>query len=153
MQQETQKSETSSDSVSSDANVCLSATFISYLLEQHRAAKIQAVVSGQGQRITDLESNAEAVCGRLEQLEATCSSLQEDNKSLKSKLSHFEGRNLRHNICIMGLPESAASSISEITDPLSSSLRSCASLQRGERMWLRSVSEASNYIFTLGVRP
>ena len=64
------------------------------------------MVSGQGKRITDLEENAEAVCGRLDQLEATCSSLQEDNKSLKSKLSNLEGRSRRQNVRIVGLQES-----------------------------------------------
>ena len=117
------ESEITSDSFSSDVNVSLTATSISVLLEQHRAAiatefkslfvsmdakldKIQAVVSGQGKGITDLEENAEAVCGRLEQLEATCSSLQEDNKSLKSKLSDLEGRSRRQNFHLVGLPES-----------------------------------------------
>ncbi len=72
--------------------------------------KIQAVVSGQGQRITDLESNAEEVSQHLQQLEATCSAMQEDNKWLKSKLSALEGRIRRQNIRILGLPESVEGS-------------------------------------------
>lgn len=39
--------------------------------------KIQAVASGQEQRIIDLESNAEEVSQGLEQLEASSCSLQE----------------------------------------------------------------------------
>ena len=113
----------SSDSVVSMDVGASSMASISDLLEQHRAAiaaefkssfasmdakldSIQAVVSSQGKRITDLEENAETVCGRLEQLEATCSSLQEDNKLLKAKLSDLEGRSRRQNVRIVGLPES-----------------------------------------------
>lgn len=97
-------------------------TDVLHLLEQHRVAltahlkssfanldtkldKIQAIVSEQGQRITDLESNSEVVSQHLENLEATCSSLREDNRWLKSKLSDSEGRSRRQNIRI-SLPES-----------------------------------------------
>ncbi|KAK7878078.1 hypothetical protein WMY93_031274 [Mugilogobius chulae] len=93
------------------------------LLEQHRTAiaadfratfdvvngkldTIQAVVTGQGKRISDLESNAEDVGQRLANLEATCESLKKDNKQLKSKLSDLEGRSRRQNLRIVGLPES-----------------------------------------------
>lgn len=92
--------------------VSITMTDISDLLEQHRAAiatyfnspfanldtkvdKIQAVFR-QGQRIIDLKSNAEEVRQRLEELEATCSSLREDNRWLKSKLSNLEGRGYSH---------------------------------------------------------
>lgn len=110
---------------SSAAN--MSARNISDLLERHRALlaadfkssftsleskldKIQTVVSGQAQRMTDLESNTEEVSQHLQQLEATCSWLQEDNKWLKSKLSDLEGRSRRQNIRIVGLPESVEGS-------------------------------------------
>lgn len=67
--------------------------------------KIQANVSGHRQRISDLKSNAVNVSQRLEQLEATCTALQED-KLLKSKLSDLEGRNRRQNVRIVDLLES-----------------------------------------------
>lgn len=67
--------------------------------------KLQVVVAGQGQCITDLETNAEEVSQHLQQFEATCSALQED-KCLKSKLSDLEGHSRRQNIQIVGLPES-----------------------------------------------
>lgn len=93
------------------------------LLERHRASlaadfkssfasleakldKVQVEVAGHGRRITDLESSAEEVSQHLQQLEATCSALQDDNKWLKSKLSDLEGRSRRQNIGIVGLPES-----------------------------------------------
>lgn len=108
---------------SANSEASLTAARLSDLLEQHRAAlaidfkssfatmdkkldQIQTVVSGQGQRITDLESNAEEVSQCLEQIKATCASLREDNKWLKSKLSDLEGRSRRQNIRIVGLPES-----------------------------------------------
>lgn len=108
---------------SANNEASLTATHLSALLEQHRAAltadfkssfanldtkldQIQATVSGQGQRITDLESNAEEVNQRLELLEAMCTSLQGDNVQLKAKLSDLEGRSRRQNIRIVGLPES-----------------------------------------------
>lgn len=95
---------------------------ISDLLERHRASlaadfkssfasleskldKIQVEVAGQGRRISDLEANANQTSQHLQQLEATCSELQEDNKWLKSKLSDLEGRSRRQNIRIVGLPE------------------------------------------------
>lgn len=123
------KKDQSSESASAGANTAnvaggaLTAAHVSDLLEELRAKisgdikssfdtldtkldKIQADVSGHGQRISDLESNAEDVSLRLEQLEATCATLQEDNKSLKSKLSDLEGRSRRQNLRIVGLPES-----------------------------------------------
>ncbi|KAF0022202.1 hypothetical protein F2P81_025546 [Scophthalmus maximus] len=193
-----------------------------------RLDKIQAVVSGQGQRITNLKSNAEAVCGQLEQLEATCSSLQEDNKSLKSKLSDLEGRSRRQNVIgdqVLPSPselDRAHHTLAPKPGPrerprpviirfhryqikdlimrearkqgereyhghklrfyedyseevlkqraeykgVMAELYQCGlrpsllfpaklriTLQSSERTWLRSVSEASNYISTLGVSP
>lgn len=96
------------DSAAESSRTGIAAAYILDLLEQLRAAlatyfetslanldkkldKIQAVVSGQGQCVTGLESNAKEVCQCLEQLEATCSTLQENNKWLKFKLSNFRG--------------------------------------------------------------
>lgn len=117
------ESSTAGASGANGASGALTAAQVSDLLEQYRVKladdlkssfdtlvtkldKIQAEVSGHGQRISDLESNAEGVSQRLEQLEATCASLREDNTLLKSKLSDLEGRSRRQNIRIVGLPES-----------------------------------------------
>lgn len=81
---------------------------MSELLDQHRVAlladfksslavlitkldTLQSVFSDQCQRITELEKHAEVVCKCLEQLESVHSSILEQNKLLKAKLSDLEG--------------------------------------------------------------
>lgn len=121
--------QTKKDTVAEDSAVftsnaaSISVEGISDLLERHRVSlaadfkssfasleakldKVQVVVAGQGQHITDLESKAEEVSQHLQQLEAKCSVLQNDNKWLKLKLSDLVGHSKRQNIRIVGLPES-----------------------------------------------
>lgn len=126
--------QTEKDSTAENATVCVSANLaedattglnpaLIALLEQHRTAiaadfkassdiingkldKIRADVVAQGQRIDDLESNAEDVSQRLATVEANCKYLEEENKLLKTNFSELEGRSRRQNIRLVGLPES-----------------------------------------------
>ncbi|KAJ4939396.1 hypothetical protein JOQ06_028845, partial [Pogonophryne albipinna] len=67
---------------------------------------LNSTVAGHGERIGSLEDNSNEVDRRLQHLENACSTLQQDNVLLKTKLADLEGRSRRQNIRIIGLPES-----------------------------------------------
>lgn len=119
----TTESSSTGAGAANEASAALSVTQVSDLLEKFRESlaadfkssfaildnkldTIQLTVSGHGQRIRDLESNANDVSQRLELLEAASSELREENRLLKLKLSDLEGRSRRQNIRVVGLPES-----------------------------------------------
>ena len=105
---------------SSSANVTLAE--LSSLLDEHRktisadfkssfealtnSGRLALVYNKPWERISSLEDNSNEVEDRLQQIENACSTLQQDNALLKSKLADLEGRSRRQNIRIIGLPES-----------------------------------------------
>ncbi|KAJ4934989.1 hypothetical protein JOQ06_007768 [Pogonophryne albipinna] len=115
------KSKQDKDPSSSSASVTLAE--LSSLLAEHRNAisadfkssfealtttldGLNSTVAGHGERIGSLEDNSNEVDRRLQHLENACSTLQQDNVLLKTKLADLEGRSRRQNIRIIGLPES-----------------------------------------------
>lgn len=66
---------------------------------------VHAAVTDHGQRITSLESNANAVSDRIAALEATCKELADANAKLRAKASDLESRNRRWNVRLVGLSE------------------------------------------------
>ncbi|KAJ7992781.1 hypothetical protein DPEC_G00282260 [Dallia pectoralis] len=115
------KSKGKQDKDASSASVTLAE--ISSQLEEHRKAlsadfrssfealtatldNLSTTVTEHGQRINSLEGNSNEVDGRLQKLEDTCATLQQDNVLLRTKLADLEGRSRRQNIRIIGLPES-----------------------------------------------
>ena len=106
---------------SSSANVTLAE--LSSLLDEHRKTisadfkssfealtktldGLHSSITNHGEWISSLEDNSNEVEDRLQQIENACSTLQQDNALLKSKLADLEGRSRRQNIRIIGLPES-----------------------------------------------
>ena len=67
---------------------------------------LHSTATEHGQRIGSLEDNSNEVDIRLQLLETACSTLQQDNALLKTKVADLEGRSRRQNIRIIGLPES-----------------------------------------------
>ncbi|KAF3848746.1 hypothetical protein F7725_015243 [Dissostichus mawsoni] len=115
------KSKQDKDPSSSSASVTL-AELSSLLAEQRKAISadfkssfealtttldgLNSTVAGHGERIGSLEDNSNEVDRRLQHLENACSTLQQDNVLLKTKLADLERRSRRQNIRIIGLPES-----------------------------------------------
>ncbi|KAI4803380.1 hypothetical protein KUCAC02_006929 [Chaenocephalus aceratus] len=115
------KSKQNKDPSSSSASVTRAE--LSSLLAEHRKAisadfkssfealtttldGLNSTVAGHGERIGSLEDNSNEVDRRLQHLENACSTLQQDNVLLKTKLADLEGRSRRQHIRIIGLPES-----------------------------------------------
>ena len=124
------KQSTSSKKLDEDADTTAAAAAsgpatmaeIATLLDQHRAALtsdiksafdtlekkldgMKATVVDQGERIVSLETNAETIAQRFEELEAANAKLLQDNKWIKTKLSSLEGHSRRSNVRVVGVPE------------------------------------------------
>ncbi|KAI4828841.1 hypothetical protein KUCAC02_022913 [Chaenocephalus aceratus] len=117
------KTESKQDKDPSSSSASVTLAELSSLLAEHRKAisadfkssfealttpldGLNSTVAGHGERIGSLEDNSNEVDRRLQHLENACSTLQQDNVLLKTKLADLEGRSRRQNIRIIGLPES-----------------------------------------------